>query len=334
MMVLSDLARRYAKPLAFLRKWGPGVIGAVLLVASIYVLWREFKHLSWADLAARMRAWGPSHVVWACVLSAASFTLLGVVEWMALHWSGKPLPWRTAMIKSFIVNGITHTLGSSVVIATAARSWAYGHDGLRLAPSAMTSIFNAVSFTLGLVLLVGVGLLFATPDQLAAVRLEHWQGRAVAAICLLVVLGYVAACPVWPKRWQLFNTPAPTLMYAVGQVVLGAIDNALSAAILWVLAGPDQLPFASFVFAYAIACAVSALSHVPGGLGVFEGTLAALMPDVDRHTLAAGFIGFRLVFYIAPLALAVLISIIDGTFRKGARVELEPDSPDSDTSLS
>jgi uncharacterized membrane protein YbhN (UPF0104 family) len=333
-MALTDLARRYAGPLAFARKWGPGVIGTVLLAASAYVLWREFRHLSWSDLAARMQAWGPSHVAWACALSAASFALLGVVEWMALHWSGMPLPWRTAMVKSFIVNGITHTLGSSVVIATAARSWAYGRDGLRLAPSAMTSIFNAVSFTLGLVLLVGVGLLFATPDQLGAVRLEHWQGRAVAAACLLIVIGYVVACPVWPKRWQLFKTPAPTLPYAIGQVVLGAIDNALSATILWVLAGPDQLPFASFVFAYALACAVSALSHVPGGLGVFEGTLAALMPDVDRQALAAGFIGFRLVFYIAPLALAVLISIIDGTFRKGAKNKREPDSPDSDTSLS
>lgn len=333
-MVLTDLTRRLAGPLALLRKWGPGVIGAVLLVASIYVLWREFRHLSWNDLALRMQAWGGPHIAWACFLSLASFALLGVVEWMALRWSGMPLPWRTVIVKSFIVNGITHTLGSSVVIATAARSWAYGRDGLRLAPSAMTSIFNAVSFTLGLILLVGVGLLFATPDQLAAVRLEHWQGRAVAAICLLIVAGYIAACPIWPERWRLFNTPAPSLAYAVGQVVLGAIDNALSAGILWVLAGPDHLPFASFVFAYAIACAASALSHVPGGLGVFEGTLAALMPDVDRQALAAGFIGFRLIFYLAPLALAVLISLIDGTGRRSKTDASEPDPPDSEISVS
>ena len=333
-MVLSDLARRYAKPIAAFRKWGPGVIGAVLLVASIWVLWREFQHLSWSDLVSRMAMWGPSHVAWACILSLASFALLGVVEWMALRWSGMPLPWRTAMVKSFIVNGITHTLGSSVVIATAARSWAYGRDGLRLAPSAMTSIFNAVSFTLGLVLLVGVGLLVATPEQMAAVRLAAWQGRVVAWMCLMIIAVYIAGCRVWPDRWRLFNVPAPTLSYAIGQVVLGAIDNALSAAILWMLAGPEHLPFASFVFAYAIACAVASLSHVPGGLGVFEGALAALMPNVDRQALAAGFIGFRLVFYIAPLMLSVLIALIDGTFRRGAMVKPDPDRPDSEISVS
>jgi glycosyltransferase 2 family protein len=333
MMALTDLVQRYAKPLAALRKWGPGVIGAVLLVASIWVLWREFQHLSWSDLTARMATCGPRHIAWACALSAASFTLMGVVEWMGLRWSGMPLPWRTAMVKSFIVNGITHTLGSSVVIATAARSWAYGKDGLRLAPSAMTSIFNAVSFTLGLVLLVGVGLMAATPEQMEAVRFTLVQGRALAWLCLLVVAAYMVACRVWPDRWRLFNVPAPSMPYALGQVVLGAIDNALSATILWMLAGPEHLPFASFVFAYAMACSIGALSHIPGGLGVFEGTMAALMPDVDRQALAAGFIGFRLVFYIAPLALAVLISIIDGTFRRGATVKPVTDSPNSDTSL-
>ncbi len=334
MMVLSDLARRYAKPIAFTQRWAPGVIGAVLLVASTWVLWREFQHLSWSDLVMRMGDWGVGHIAWACALSLASFALLGVVEWLALRWSGMPLNWRTAMVKSFIVNGITHTLGSSVVIATAARSWAYGKDGLRLAPSAMTSIFNAVSFTLGLVLLVGVGLLLATPEQMAAVRLAPWQGRGLAWICLAVIAVYIVGCRVWPDRWRLFDTPAPSLAYALGQVVLGAIDNALSAAILWVLAGPEHLPFASFVFAYAIACTVAALSHVPGGLGVFEGALAALMPNVDRQALAAGFIGFRLVFYIAPLALAVLIALADGTFRRGRMVTPDADSPKSDISLS
>jgi uncharacterized membrane protein YbhN (UPF0104 family) len=315
------------------RKWGPHIVGAVLLTAAAFELWDEFHNLAWAEMAARMRRWGAARVAIAGALSAASFALLGVVEWLGLRWSGRPLRWRTAMLRGFIVNGITHALGSSVVIATAARTWAYGHRGLTLAPSAMTSIFNAVSFATGLALMAGAGLMFADPAQLAVVRLSVLQGRLLAAVGLGAVALYVAGCLVWPAKWRLFDTPAPPLGYAIAQVVLGAIDNALSAAILWVLVGPDQAPFDTFVFAYALAVAVASISHVPGGLGVFEGTLSALMPTASPEALGAGFIGFRLIFYVAPLALAVAAALIDGAIRARRRSEATPPA-DSQNSVS
>ena len=47
--------------------------------------------------------------------------------------------------------------------------------------------------------------------------------------------------------------------------------------------------------------------------------------------LAAGFIGFRLVFYIAPLALAVATALIDGAIRtrRGNVAQIQQDSQNS-----
>lgn len=315
-MAVADVFRPLAPALPHIRKWGPRVIGAALLVASLVLLWREFRDLDVADLTARIRAWGRVRIGEALALCAASFILRGVVEWMGLRWSGARLPVRTAMVRSFIVNGIAHSLGSSVVVAALARNWAYGRNGLKLAPSAMTSVFQAVSFTGGLALMVGTGLILASDQQLGGVRLPGMDGKVFALVLLGAVAVYVVACAVWPKRWRLFDTPAPSAPMAMGQVLLGAIDNALAGAILWVLAAPDPLPFQTFVFAYGMAAATAALSHVPAGLGVFEATSAVLLPQASHAALAAGFIGFRLIFFVLPLIGAVTLALLETPARR------------------
>ena len=66
-----------------------------------------------------------------------------------------------------------------------------------------------------------------------------------------------------------------------------------------------------FVGAYAVACIAGLASSVPGGAGVFESAMAALLPSVDAAVLAAAFLGYRLCFYILPLIIAFLALAVD-----------------------
>jgi phosphatidylglycerol lysyltransferase len=59
---------------------------------------------------------------------------------------------------------------------------------------------------------------------------------------------------------------------------------------------------------------VALVTHVPGGLGVFEAVVLAVAPG-DRAHLFAGLIVYRLVYYLLPLALAALLL----AWREGAR---------------
>ena len=64
---------------------------------------------------------------------------------------------------------------------------------------------------------------------------------------------------------------------------------------------------------------VGLISHVPGGVGVFEGSISALLAGVQPAPLAAAFLGYRLAFFILPLAIAA-IALAGDTFRqRGAR---------------
>ena len=99
--------------------------------------------------------------------------------------------------------------------------------------------------------------------------------------------------------WSGLPPPA----WALLQVVIGALINLTLAGVIWVLL--QDVRYFDFAGAYAASFALGLVSGVPGGLGVFEGAMLALLPDLDRAVLAAAFIGYRLTYFLIPLVLAI-----------------------------
>jgi len=64
---------------------------------------------------------------------------------------------------------------------------------------------------------------------------------------------------------------------------------------------------------------VGLISHVPGGVGVFEGSLSTLLKGVEPAALAAAFLGYRLFFFLFPLLLAGLALALDALRRAPAK---------------
>lgn len=296
-----------ARILSVLKVWGARVVGFALLSWAAVVLWRELHDLDPHEVAAHMRAWGTWRIALAIVLAAASFALVAAVEWLGLRWSGAPLPWRTAALRSFMVNGLIHSLGANVVVATLARSWIYRRAGLRLLKSATTTAFAAMTLACGLAVMVGAGLLSASPAQLQAIRLGVSEARGAGVLLFAAVAGYVVVCAAFPSARLFGEVHLPRFGYAVAQVVIGVVDNAVSAGLLWLLIGRDAPPYPAFVVAYALAYLAGLLSSVPGGAGVFEAALILFLPQTHRTPLVAGFMGFRLIFYLLPLVLALAL---------------------------
>jgi uncharacterized membrane protein YbhN (UPF0104 family) len=85
---------------------------------------------------------------------------------------------------------------------------------------------------------------------------------------------------------------------------------------------PDE-PNLGFVVVAVIFVAATLLgfaSHSPGGLGVFDAAMLVGLWQMDREDLLAGMLLFRVLYYIAPF----IISVILLTFREvivGARLK-------------
>lgn len=294
-----------------LRTWAPRLLGAALIGGAAVVLWREVTLLDPRVVAAHMRAWGAWRILVAGGLAAISFALVAVVEWLGLRWSAAPLPWRTAALRSFMVNGLIHSLGANVVTAALARSWVYRRTGIRLMASAAVTAFASVTLLAGLAVVVGGALLVSSPAQLQAIRLGPEAARLGGGLLLVVVAAYVGACAVWPSARLFGDVRLPSMPYATAQVVIGAVDNLISSALLWILIGRPAPPYGPFAVAYVLAYLAGLLSTAPGGAGVFEAGLFLLLPGTSRASLAAGFMGFRLIFYLAPLVIALALVLAE-----------------------
>jgi uncharacterized membrane protein YbhN (UPF0104 family) len=60
-----------------------------------------------------------------------------------------------------------------------------------------------------------------------------------------------------------------------------------------------------------VASVVGLILSWPGVSGVIEGAISTLLQSADAAPLAAAFLGYRLVFYLLPLAIAAVWLAID-----------------------
>ena len=92
------------------------------------------------------------------------------------------------------------------------------------------------------------------------------------------------------------------------QIAIGIVDLGFCALAMYVLV-PDE-PNVGFVVVAVIFVSATLLgfaSHSPGGLGVFDAAMLVGLWQMDREELLAGMLLFRLLYYIAPFVISVIL---------------------------
>lgn len=297
-----------------LRRLAYHLLAFLLVGGAAFVLWREFHHLRPADLAAAVRAWGWTSVAAAVGLAALSFSLMGVVEWLGLRWAGCRIGIRSALAGSFVANAIAHSLGANLIVSGAVRARYYARRGVSLRQVAAATLFHGFAFAVGLSTLAGFSLLAAPSHHIAAAsRIANPVADSAGALLLGAVAAYVVLCGVLRRPLSVFGHAVrlPTPRLALAQIGLGAADNAVAAAIIWVLLPAGSIDYLTFVGGYAPSVVIGLISHVPGGVGVFEGSLSTILKGLDPASLAAALLGYRLFFFLCPLVLAAAALAFD-----------------------
>jgi uncharacterized membrane protein YbhN (UPF0104 family) len=221
---------------------------------------------------------------------------------------------------SCLANAIAHSLGANLLVSGALRARLYSRYGVSLKQVAATTLFGGVSFGVGLAALAGWGLLFSSRRNLAALAIDPELARALGGLLLAISLGYILLCGVRRRPLSAFghSLRLPSAAQAACQLVVGVADNATAAAIIWSLLPPGTLSFLTFVGAYAVATVAGLISSIPGGAGVFEGSISTLVQGASPAPLAAAFLGYRLAYYLLPLLLGVA-ALAGHTLRRDPR---------------
>ncbi|MBV1797239.1 lysylphosphatidylglycerol synthase domain-containing protein [Siccirubricoccus sp. G192] len=294
--------------LAWLRRNGPPVFGVALLVGALYVVQREFRDLSVADIRRAMAAL-PATSLWiAAGLTVLAYLVLAIYDKLGSIYAGRPVSWPKSLLASFCGYSLAHNLGFAAVSGAAVRYRLYSAWGLTPLEIAKVVGFTSLTFGLGGLALGGLVLLLE-PEVVPwlGTHLPHWVLQSLAIPFWGVVIGYVVLSR-FVRHVRIFkheiDLPGPRM--AVMQTTLATVDVALTAAIFYtLLPAAEGLTFLRFLGIYLAAYAAGILAHVPGGLGVFDGAiLLGLQPYMPAAEVIGALFVFRLYYYIVPLFIA------------------------------
>lgn len=293
----------------------------LLVLAAIcgaaFLLYRGLSRYTMEEIAASAGDIPAARLAGAFSFAAASYLCLTGFDWLAVRYAGKPLAWRRTALASFVSLSIGHNVGVAALSSGAIRYRFYSRWGLDAGDLAKIILFCGMTVGLGLAALGGIGLLLYPAEAGGMLGLGRPALMGVAAACLAMPAVYLLLAAFMRKRLRLgrWTLDLPVLPLAAGQVAVGALNFACVAACLHqLLAAFSDVAYLQVAAIYVIGNVSALISHVPGGLGVLEATVAFLLPG----TAAIGaLIAFRVVYFFVPLALGLPLLLVSEYVLRG-----------------
>lgn len=299
------------RPMVLLRRLGGPLLSVTMLCVALWALHLLSREVNYHQVRRYVHGLSHGRMLLAVLLTVCGYGVMTLYDRFALASIGKQLPWRKVGLVSFISYAFSNAVGMSLLVSGSIRYRFYIQHGLSTSEIARVVLFCTGSFWLGLLAVTGVTLLWVPlPPGIPLATFSLYLGGLLS----LVPLTWLAAGSVWRRplrvwRWRMSLPPFGT---ALRQIVVGALDWGLAAGVLYVLM-PEQLNngFGHFLAIFVIAQIVGLISHVPGGLGVFEAVMLAGFGATGNGALAAPILGalaaFRVIYYLLPLCAAAVL---------------------------
>lgn len=300
-----------ARNAAKARRWvgAKRVLTAAFLALVAWLLVRHARTVEWSEVWASLQALPARVLLLAGLLAAGSHLLYSCFDLLGRHYTGHTLPVPKVMGVTFVSYAFNLNLGS-LVGGVAFRYRLYSRLGL--ANATITQVLTLSMLTNWLGYLLVAGLVFALwplalpPDwklQTTALPVLGW-------VLVAVALAWMALCAFSRRRsWVLrgHEIALPPLRMAALQLAMSSANWLLMAGTVYVLL-QQSVAFPAVLAVLLLAAVAGVITHVPAGLGVLEAVFVALLShQVPQTQLLAALLGYRAIYYLAPLLAAALV---------------------------
>jgi uncharacterized membrane protein YbhN (UPF0104 family) len=171
-------------------------------------------------------------------------------------------------------------------------------------------LLHRLTFWLGNVTVLGFGFAYHPGAASDIDQLPLWLNRALGILALCVLAAYVAWVWCTPRvigrqNWEVRLPSGPLTLL---QIVIGMVDLSCCALAMYMVVPNDpHIQFIDVAVIFITATLLGFASHSPGGLGVFDATMLIALWEFDAEELLAGLLIFRLLYYLVPFALALIV---------------------------
>ncbi|MCC6889484.1 MAG: UPF0104 family protein [Hyphomicrobiales bacterium] len=287
------------------------VLSISIIAIALYVLYNMLRGIDVNEVVQALVTVDPVNIVLAALFVAGGYFTLTFYDLFALRTIGRhDVPYRIAALGGFTSYSVGHNVGASVFTGGAVRYRVYSAWGLDAIEVAKLCLIAGLTFWLGNATVLGLGIAYAPEGASAINQLPVWFNRGLAVLTLVVLTLYVAW--VWTGRravgrdgWQVELPGGPLTLLQIG---IGIVDLSFCAFAMYMLMPAEpHIGFVMLAVIFVSATLLGFASHAPGGLGVFDAAMLVALWQYDREDLLAGLLLFRLLYYIVPFALSLLI---------------------------
>ncbi|MDO9417339.1 UPF0104 family protein [Pararhizobium sp.] len=299
---------------------------------AITVLWRMLHKINVDEVIVAIKATPALNIVAAAAFVIGGYFTLTFYDGFALRTIGRrSVPYRIAALAGFTSYSIGHNIGATVFTGGAVRYRIYSHYGLDAIEVAKICFVAGLTFWLGNVTVLGIGITIHPTAAGAIDQLGETANRLIG-LGLLTVLGCYLAW-VWSAQREVgkggWTVRLPRGPNTLLQICIGIIDLSFCALAMYMLLPTEpHIDFITLAVIFVTATLLGFASHSPGGLGVFDAAMLIALYQFEKEHLLAGLLLFRMLYYLTPFAFALLIlgvrEILLNMHGEREKIELAP----------
>lgn len=292
-------------------RWLGIAVSVTIVVIAGFALVRILREVSLASVLTALRETDKTNVAMAALAIIGAYANLTLYDYFALRTIGrKHIPYRVAALTGFTSYTIGHSVGPVALTCAAIRYHVYSRWGLSLIDIAKVCFITGLTFWLGNIVTLGLGIAF-NPEMASVVDRMSEETNILLAIGLLGGT-FIYVLWVWSGKriigrgnWEV-NLPNGPLTLV--QIWIGIVDLALAGLALYFVLPPDPpIQYSALLVVFVTATLLGYASHAPGGLGAFDVTLLLALSQYDKQALIASLLIFRVVGFVVPFIFAVLM---------------------------
>lgn len=292
-----------------------GIAASLLIIAlAVTTLIRTLKGVEINVILAALQDTSPLQIALAAACVVCAFFTLTFYDLFALRTIGKKhVPYRIAALSSFTSYTVGHNIGATVFTGGAIRFRIYSEWGLSAIDVAKICFISGLTFWLGNLFVLGIGLIWhpeaATPMNL----LPSWINRLIGVGGIVGIGAYLFW--LFLDRRELgqngWKVTLPSARLTLLQIAIGVVDLGFCALAMYILMpSHPELDFLSLSVVFILATLLGFASHAPGSLGVFDAAMLVALPQFGKEHLLAALLVFRVLYFVIPFIVSVTILTI------------------------
>ena len=294
-------------------------VALILLSIALYVMSKMTAEYHYHDIVKEIRGIAKGQLLTAVAFCAMNYIVLTFYDALAFRYIRNSLEFPKIALTAFVSYTFSHNIGFALLSGGAVRYRLYSCWGLSAGDVARVMAFSGLHFWLGLFLLAGGAAII---NHEAFAEFHHISGTGSILLGVLLVspiVAYLGVILSGRKKftWRKWDVEIPSLGLFCAAIIVATIDWMLAAAVLYALlpafspatlgSVPHTFTYFHLLPAFFAGQLAGVASHVPGGLGVFEGImLYALSGHLQSTQVFGALILYRAIYYLFPFLMGVL----------------------------